>query len=166
MFYFLLRGTIVNRTNGTHKQLRIFFTYFYYCNNVWSYLLWSPVILIVGLVPCYPVRRPIPTFAHRGFPSTPSCGPPSLHPLGRASITPPVASTPCIPLDTTHGGCAALPARLLVPLHHEPFRCFEDPPVPLPRLCCCSVPQRGINPKHGGGVFRWLLGGSGLPKVF
>ena len=37
----LLRGTIVNRTYGTHKNLRVsvFFT-----NNIWSRLLWSPVI--------------------------------------------------------------------------------------------------------------------------
>ena len=37
----LLRGTIVNRTYGIHKKpvyLPIF------TNNIWSYLLWSPVV--------------------------------------------------------------------------------------------------------------------------
>ena len=37
----LLRGTIVNRTYGTHKN-----QYFpILTNNIWSYLLWSPVII-------------------------------------------------------------------------------------------------------------------------
>ena len=37
----ILRGGIVNRTYGTHKKtlyLPIF------TNNIWSYLLWSPVV--------------------------------------------------------------------------------------------------------------------------
>ena len=39
----LLRGTIVNRTYGTHKILSgIYFHIFIF--NIWFYLLWSPVI--------------------------------------------------------------------------------------------------------------------------
>ena len=43
-------GAIVNRTYGTHKKLYILpiFT-----SNIWSYLLWSPVIGIVLRVPGY-----------------------------------------------------------------------------------------------------------------
>ena len=32
--------------------------------------------LLVGLVPCYPVCHLLPTFVHRGFPSTPPVAPP------------------------------------------------------------------------------------------
>ena len=39
----LLRGTIVNRTYGTHKNLYI---YLFFTNNIWSYLLWSPAIVV------------------------------------------------------------------------------------------------------------------------
>ena len=41
----LILGTIVNGTYGTYKKtiyLHIF------TDNIWSYLLWSPVIVIVG----------------------------------------------------------------------------------------------------------------------
>ena len=40
----LLRGTIVNRTYGTQKPIHspIFST------NIWSYLLWPPVIVVKG----------------------------------------------------------------------------------------------------------------------
>ena len=44
----LLRGTIVNRTYGTHKNLPgICFAIF--TNTIWSYLLWSPVIAHEGV---------------------------------------------------------------------------------------------------------------------
>ena len=39
--FILLRGTIVNRTYGTYKNLYI---YLFLTNNIWFYLLWSPVI--------------------------------------------------------------------------------------------------------------------------
>ena len=40
----VLRGGIVNRTYSTHKNLPG--TYFpIFTNNIWSYLLWSPVIV-------------------------------------------------------------------------------------------------------------------------
>ena len=38
----LLRDTIVNRTCGSNKNLHI---YIFCTNNIWSYLLWPPVIL-------------------------------------------------------------------------------------------------------------------------
>ena len=38
----IIRGTILNRTYGTHKNLYIYIAIF--TNNIWSYLLWSPVI--------------------------------------------------------------------------------------------------------------------------
>ena len=118
--------------------------------------------LLVGLVPCYPVCRLLPTFAHRRFPSTPV---PPLAPVSLIGFpsTPPVARPPPSPWGTTHGGCTALPTQLcliLVPLHYEPFGCFKDPPAPLPRLFCCSGPQRGLNFKHQGGVFRWSFDSS------
>ena len=37
----LLRETIVNRTYGTHQNLRL---YLFFTLTIWSYLLWSPVI--------------------------------------------------------------------------------------------------------------------------
>ena len=41
----LLRGTIVNRTYGTPKNLyEVYFLTF--ARNIWSYLLWPPVILL------------------------------------------------------------------------------------------------------------------------
>ena len=40
----LLRGTIVSRTYGTHKKPFIFP---FFNNNIWSYLLWPPVIVLV-----------------------------------------------------------------------------------------------------------------------
>ena len=40
----LLREAILNRTCGTHKTLQISL---FFCNNVRSYLLWSPVIVAV-----------------------------------------------------------------------------------------------------------------------
>ena len=41
----LLRGTIVNRTKGTDKNLPgIYLTIF--TNNIWSCQLWTPVVLI------------------------------------------------------------------------------------------------------------------------
>ena len=95
---------------------------------------------LVGLVPCYSVYHLLPTFVHRGFPSTP-----------------PVAPPPPFPLGTTHGRSPALSTQLcliLVPPHNEPFGCFKDPPVPLPRHFCCSGPQSSLNPKNQGDVFR------------
>ena len=45
---YLLRGTIVNRTYGAHKALPgIYLSIF--TNNIWSYLLWSPVIVVSSL---------------------------------------------------------------------------------------------------------------------
>ena len=41
----LLRGTTVNRTYYTvHTQTFIFACFYYFNNNIWSNLLWSPVI--------------------------------------------------------------------------------------------------------------------------
>ena len=66
-------------------------------------------------------------------------------------------------LSTMHPGGAALRARfclLYVSPGHEPFGCFEDPPVPLPRLLCCMDPQCGFKPKLPWEVFRGAFGGS------
>ena len=109
---------------------------------------------LVGMVRCHPVCDLLPTFS-----------PTAVSLLLYSSCCPP----PPIPLDTTRGERAALPTQLciiLVPLHHEPFGCFEDPPVPLPRLFCCSGPQRGLNSKHRGGKFRCPFDVSEVPKVF
>ena len=105
---------------------------------------------LVGLVPCYLVCHLLPTFVHRGFPSTPPVPPPTRIPLVGFPSTPPVAPPSPIPLRTTHGGCAAL-CLILVPPHHEPLGCFEDSPVPLPRLFFCGGPQRGLDSNHQGG---------------
>ena len=112
---------------------------------------------LVGLVLCYPVCHLLPTFVYCSFPSTPPVPPPLRVPLVGFYATLPVAPPLPIPLDTTHGGCAALSTQLsliLVPPHHEPFGCFEDPPVSTSRLFGCSGPQRGLNSKHQGGKFR------------
>ena len=112
-----------------------------------------PVLLsLVGLVPCYPVCHFLPIFVHRSFPSIPPAPPPYPHSLGRIFCHP-----SCPPLNDTHGGGAALPPQLVLILespHHEWIGCFEDPPVPIPRICCCGGPQRGLNSKHQGGKFR------------
>ena len=41
----LLRGIIVNRTYGAHKNLYIYICFPLFPNNIWSYLLWSPAIV-------------------------------------------------------------------------------------------------------------------------
>ena len=44
---FLLRGAVVNRTYGTHKNLpAIYFTIFTNNIDIWSYYLWPPVIFL------------------------------------------------------------------------------------------------------------------------
>ena len=46
VFLDILRGTILNRTYGEHKKLSgIYFPNFTIKNNIWSYSLWSPVIV-------------------------------------------------------------------------------------------------------------------------
>ena len=46
----VLRGTIVNRTYGTHKKLPgIYFPLF--TSNIWPYLLWSTVIVVYAYIP-------------------------------------------------------------------------------------------------------------------
>ena len=47
---------------------------------------------------------------------------------------------------------------ILIPLHHEPFGCFEDPPVPLSRFLWCNDLHRGLCSKHQRGMFRLPLG--------
>ena len=44
----MLRGAIVNRTYGTQKNLPGIYVPVF-TSNIWSYLLWSAVILIVVL---------------------------------------------------------------------------------------------------------------------
>ena len=112
---------------------------------------------LVGLVHCYPVCHLLPTFVRRSFPSTPPVPPPLSIPLVVFSATCPVAPSPPIPLDTIHSGSAAMPTHLcvsLVPPHQEPFVCYKDRPVPLPRRFGCSGPQRGLNSKYQGGNLR------------
>ena len=94
--------------------------------------------LLVSLAPCYPACHLLPTLVHRGFPSTPPVPSAPRIPLVGFPSTPPVVVPPPVPLGTTHGGFPAPSTQLcliLVPHHHEPFGCFKDPPVPLPRLC-------------------------------
>ena len=108
-------------------------------------------------MPCYPVCRLLPTFVHRGFPYTPSVTPLPRIPLVWFPSSRPVASPPPFPLGTTYGACAAMPIQMcliLVAPHHEPLGCFKDPPVAHPRIFRCSRPQRGLNSKNQGGVFR------------
>ena len=130
----------------------------------WWHANYRHVLLPIGLVPCflyYTVGHLFPTFVHR------SSYLPLLFPLVLFSATPLVAPPPPIPLDTTHGGCVALPSQpslSLVPPHHEPFVCFKDPPVSLPRLFGCSGPQHGLNSKHQGGKFRFTLRWLGTPR--
>ena len=75
----LLRGTMVNRTDGTHKNLPGI--YFAICtNSVWYYLVWSPVL--VGLrgsmikqlrqcmavsIPPYPPHALLPLARTQGY---------------------------------------------------------------------------------------------------
>ena len=44
--FIVLRGAILNRTYGTGKNLYI--SLFIFTDNIWSYLLWSPVIALLG----------------------------------------------------------------------------------------------------------------------
>ena len=101
---------------------------------------------LIGLLPCclLPwVCRLLPTCAQCGFPSTPPVASAAPLPLAGFPSTPhSVASPPPIPLGTTLGGCAALPTQLcliLMPFHHEPFGCFEDPRKSIPRLSAVAV---------------------------
>ena len=50
-FRLLIRGGILYRTYATHKNLYIslFLLIIFGINNIWSYLLWSPVITLWGL---------------------------------------------------------------------------------------------------------------------
>ena len=43
---YYLRRAVLNRTCGTHKKTICFAIF---TNNIWSYLLWSPVIVVFGL---------------------------------------------------------------------------------------------------------------------
>ena len=93
--------------------------------------------LPAGLVPCYPVYRPLPSFVRHGFRSAPPVASSLSFPLAGLPATPPAVPRPPITLGTTHGGCAALPAKLyliVVPPLHKPFGYFKDPPVPLPAV--------------------------------
>ena len=40
------------------------------------------------------------------------------------------------------------------PSSHEPFGCFQDPPVPLDCLFCCTHPQHSFHSKLPWGVLR------------
>ena len=119
-----------------------------------------------ALLPCLsspPKFRPPPFPVYFCFP------PPPRIAMTGVAYTPHVAPLPPSPLDTTHGVCAALPIQLwlrLVPPHHQPFGCFEDPPVPLSRLVCCSGPQSGPNSTHQGGKLRLPFGCSEFPQIF
>ena len=62
-----------------------------------------------------------------------------------------------------HPGCAAPRALfcvLYVPPGHDPFDCFEDPPVPLSRVLCCVDPEHGFNFNLPWEVFRGAFGSS------
>ena len=111
------------------------------------------LLLTVSLVPCYPVCNLRPTFVHRGFPYSPLV--PPLYALHRSGF---FHSTCCPPFphSLVHHlrRISALPAPLCLNLvlpHHEPFGCFKDSPVPLPRRFGCSGPQRDLStPKIKG----------------
>ena len=60
---------------------------------------------------------------------------------------------PHIPLNTTHSGCAALPTRLcriLVPPHHDPFGCFEDPRYHFPAFFAAGYHNAVSTPNTKG----------------
>ena len=113
----------------------------------------------------------LPSFVQHGFPSTLPLAPPTRIPLVGFPSTPPVA--PPSPQSPGHrprripgAVYSAVPHPRATSPHHEPFGCFRDPPVPLPRIFCCSGPQRGLDYKRQAGVFRSPFGGSELPNVF
>ena len=88
---------------------------------------------------------------------------PATIPLVGLPFTPPVAPPPSISLVTTHGGCTALPTQLCLNAvlpHHEPFGCFKNPPVPLPRVFCCNGTLCGLDLQTPSGsvplTLRWL----------
>ena len=113
--------------------------------------------IVISLVPFYPVCRLLSTFVDRG-PFYSSCCPPFPHALGRVSF-----HSSCWPSSLhslghhsrrIRGASYSQLCLILIPPHHEPFGCFEDPSVPLPCLFSCAGPQRGLKSKHQGGNFR------------
>ena len=100
-----------------------------------------------AMLPCLPSPS---YFRPPRFPFYSSCSPPPRLPLVGFRSTPPVTPPFPIPLDTTHGGCAALPTPrclILVPPHHGPLGCFED----LPRLFA-SVDHRVVSTPNTKGA--------------
>ena len=51
----LLRGAILNTTYGTHKKPKYFAIF---TNNIWSYLLWTPVVLNATISAVAPAEVP------------------------------------------------------------------------------------------------------------
>ena len=51
-FFSVLRGTVVNGTYGIHKNLPgMYLPIFTINNNIWCYVLWSPVLVHGGPIP-------------------------------------------------------------------------------------------------------------------
>lgn len=46
-----------------------------------------------------------------------------------------------------------------MPTGYEPFDCYEDLSVPLPRPCCCNGSDSSLKANHRQVVFREPLGG-------
>ena len=121
------------------------------------------LLLIVGLVPCYPDCRLLPTFVHRGFPHTPPLVaplPPSpwsgflplflLPPLPLFPWALPTADAPCRLLSCASSSCnltMSHSAALRTPRHRFP-------------ACFAAVDHSAVSTPNTKGecpfIFRWL----------
>lgn len=121
------------RTKKRRKNTRVFAVARGYVDSFY---------LLIGLVPCSPVCRPLLSFFNSGFPTPPPPHPPfsfGRHVSGRRGAR----SFSFPPPRATRG--------------HEPFGCFEDSPVLLSTLLCCKGPQNGFNSKLPWGNLLWNL---------
>ena len=99
---------------------------------------------LVGLVPCCPVCHLLPTFVYGSFPST---SPVPLH-----SRIPLVGFPPTpLSLDTTHGGCAALPTQLSLSSCHLTMNCSAASRTPRYNSATCWLHKAVSTPNTKGG---------------
>ena len=102
---------------------------------------------LVGLVPCDPVCRLLPTFGHRDFPSTLSVVLPAPVPLPRT-----VDARHCLlSCDSSSYHLTMNPSSAL--------RTLRTTPPPF-----CSGDHSGVLNSKQGGLLRWSVDGSELPN--